>query len=131
MHCTSQSMRKYYKKNQIWRRRVPIDRLEYWDQCRLTDPYRLLLAISAIGKDIFVLPWMNFKRAEISIDDKGDIIGNVFIFDTKWRKGKYIKSTDIIATTYRVLKMKCTTIIFIRVKLSHIVLTVPQFIPIN
>jgi hypothetical protein len=126
MHCTSKSMRQYYSENQIWRKRVPIDRLEYWDQCGLTDPYRLLLAISAIGKTELILPWDNDIKAEVSINHKGDIIGNVFIFDKKRKKGEYIKSTNIVATTYQLLEMKCTRIIF-----SCLIHHMPLLIPIH
>jgi hypothetical protein len=119
MYDISQSMRQYYRENQIWRKRVPIDILGYWDQCGLTDPYRLLLAISAIGKIELILPWKNDTRAEMLVDEENDAFGipkctdSVFMFDKERRIGAYIKpTTNVVATTYHLLGMRCTRIVY-------------------
>jgi hypothetical protein len=93
--------------NEIWRRRVPKDRLEYWDQCGLIDPYRLLLAIFAIGKDELQLPWDNGLVADIEVKD--GLVTRV--------KGKHLNivdhiSSDFISTVYHLLWIKCTRIHF-------------------
>jgi hypothetical protein len=123
MYCTSQSMREYYKENQIWRKRVPMDRLEYWDQCGLTDPYRLLLAISAIGKDLLQLPFDNEMRAHIEIcgsivmedisvygDYPKDAIESLGWETTAYHTCIHIQFEDIVTVIYHLLTIGYTKI---------------------
>jgi hypothetical protein len=142
MYDTSQSMRQYYKKNQIWRKRVPIDRLDYWDQCELTDPYRLLLAISVIGKIELIIPWRNDIRAEMILDEEVDSFGihkvtdDVTIFKNLNNQKRFVKSSsNVVSITYRLLDMRCTKIEYYSCPpLQNIMcskLAMPQLFPIK
>ena len=107
--------------NQIWRKRVPIDRLEYWDQCGLTDPYRLLLAISAIGKDIFQVPWNKGLITKIEVMGELRIhsiskFGNISKDKLKsigWTLSEnriIIKHNDFVFVVYHLLWLGCSRI---------------------
>lgn len=118
LYDTSWSMREFFRQNQIWRKCVL--QTDYWDHCGLTDdPYRLLLAFSAIGKEVLNMPWSNDTRAEMLVDTEVNEFGipNIYndtvnLFDKKGKRSKRIKPTNIVETTYHLLGMGYTRIVY-------------------
>jgi hypothetical protein len=86
--------------------------LEYWDQCGLIDPYRLLLAIFAIGKDELQLPWSkNDIRAVIVVDDEIDNYGINKVIRVHMSDNKVIMTyKNLVTAMYCLLRSKYTWI---------------------
>ena len=98
-----------------------MDRLAYWDQCGLTDPYRLLLAISAIGKNLLQVPWNKglITKIEViyelhisSISKFGNISNDKLrsIGWTLFENRIIIKHNDFVYVVYHLLWLGCSRI---------------------